>query len=367
MGSIALVEIVASVVRTRASYYSRRVSKNAVRVVISVGLMAMLLAVFFWNVDLDEVRRALGRANPTLIFAAAATALASYWFRAVRWQLILRPVGHVGHLSAVLATAVGYAAMTLLPARMGDLIRPLALSKRERIPFSATLASIFTERLFDLWTVILFFLIFVIWPPEMAALDEQASRNLEILSLSGYLMGAGLIIGTGVLLGLFRYQDRFIAIATTPFGWIRESWKQPVANFLGHFLDGLRVLQRPRDLLITLVTSIVLWYIIYWQMRFTLLAFDVDLPLRVTYFLVTLSVIGLAIPTPGGIGGMHKAMQLGLTVFFAVDLNTATAIAIVYHAICFVPITILGLLCLPLFGLKLGQVDTTAEDQGDPS
>ena len=183
MGSIALVEIVASVVRTRASYYSRRVSKNAVRVVISVGLMAMLLAVFFWNVDLDEVRRALGRANPTLIFAAAATALASYWFRAVRWQLILRPVGHVGHLSAVLATAVGYAAMTLLPARMGDLIRPLALSKRERIPFSATLASIFTERLFDLWTVILFFLIFVIWPPEMAALDEQASRNLEILSL----------------------------------------------------------------------------------------------------------------------------------------------------------------------------------------
>ncbi len=361
------VEVVASVVPTRSSYYSRRVSKNAVRIVVSVALMAILLAVFFWNVDLDEVKRALERANPGLILAAAAAALVSYWFRAIRWQLILRPVGHVSHLSAVLATAVGYAAMTLLPARMGDLIRPLALSRRERIPFSATLASIFTERLFDLWTVILFFLFFVIWPPEMASLDEQARRNLDILSLSGYLMGAGLIIGTLVLLGLFRYQDRFIAIATNPIGRIRESWKQPVANFLGHFLDGLRVLQRPRDLLITLVASIVLWYVIYWQMRFALLAFGVDLPLRVNYFLVTLSVIGLAIPTPGGIGGMHKAMQLGLTVFFAVDLNTATAIAIVYHAICFVPITILGLLCLPLFGLKLGQVDTTAVEEGDPS
>ena len=342
-------------------------SKNAVRVVISVGLMAILLAVFFWNVDLDEVRQALGRANPTLILAAAATALLSYWFRAIRWQLILRPVGHVGHLSAVLATAVGYAAMTLLPARMGDLVRPLALARRERIPFSATLASIVTERLFDLWTVVLFFLFFVMWPPEMAELDEQARRNLDILSVSGYVAGAGLIIGTLVLLGLFRYQDRFIDLVTAPIGRIRASWRKPIANFLTHFLDGLRVLQRPRDLLITMVASIVTWYVIYWQMQFTLLAFGVDLPLRVNYFLVTLSVIGMAIPTPGGIGGMHKAMQIGLTAFFAVGLNTATAIAIVYHAICFVPITIIGLLCLPLFGLKLGQVDGAAAEKGDPS
>ena len=50
------------------------------------------------------------------------------WLRAVRWQLILRPVGRVRHSSAVLATAVGYAALSLLPARMGDLIRPLILA-----------------------------------------------------------------------------------------------------------------------------------------------------------------------------------------------------------------------------------------------
>jgi uncharacterized protein (TIRG00374 family) len=340
------------------------VKRQAARVGVSLVLMAILIAVFLWNVDFDEVAAAVERAHPGLIAAAAAIALLNYWLRAIRWQLILRPVGRVRHVSALIATAVGYAAITLLPARMGDLVRPIVLAQRERIPMSGTIASIITERLFDLWTVVVYFLIFVLFPPEMGQLDAQAAHNLKVLSLSGYLVGAGLVLGTLVLLGLFRYQEQFVRLITNPIGRIRASWQTPVASFLHHFLDGLRVLQRPRDLLVIIGASMVIWYVIYWQVRVALLAFDIDLPLRAAYFLVTLSVMGMAIPTPGGIGGMHKAIQIGLTAFFAIELNTATAVAIVYHAICFVPITILGLLCLPLVGLRLRDVEkaTTNEE-----
>ena len=326
--------------------------------------MAVLLAVFLWNVNLADVGEAMRSARPGLIVAAAAIALLSYYLRAIRWQLILRPVGRVRHSGALIAIAVGYAAMALLPARIGDLIRPIVLAKRERIPFSGTLASIFTERLFDLWTVVFYFLIFVLFPPAMGQLDAEATRNLRILSLSGYVLGAGLLVGTVVVLALFRFQGQFVDSVTRPIGRLRASWRAPLASFLNHFLDGLRVLQRPRDLLVTMAASLVIWYVIYWQVRVALLAFDIDLPLRAGYFLVTLSVIGLAIPTPGGIGGMHKAIQLGLTAFFAVELNTATAAAIVYHAICFVPITVIGLLCLPLVGVRLRDVDTVAAEEG---
>lgn len=326
--------------------------------------MAILIAVFLWNVNLDEVAAAVESANITLIAAAAAIALINYYLRAIRWQLILRPVGRVRHVSALIATAVGYAAITLLPARMGDLVRPIVLAQRERIPMSGTIASIVTERLFDLWTVVLYFLIFVMFPPQMGQLDAQAQHNLKVLSLSGYVVGAGLVLGTLVLLGLFRYQEQFVRTVTAPVGRLRASWQTPVANFLHHFLDGLRVLQRPRDLLIIIGASLVIWYVIYWQVRVTLLAFEIDLPLRAAYLLVTLSVIGMAIPTPGGIGGMHKAIQLGLTAFFAVELNSATAVAIVYHAICFLPITVIGLLCLPLVGLRLRDVEKVAADEG---
>ena len=340
-------------------------ANRAVRVGVSIVLMIVLLAVFLWNVDFAEVGRALAGADPMKLAAAALIALFAYWLRALRWQFILLPVGRVSHAGVVLTTAVGYAALSLLPARMGDLIRPLLLARREKIPSSASLASILTERVFDLWTVVFFFLIFIVWPPEMPKLDAQAQRSLEVLSFSGYVVGAGLIVGTLVLLGLFRYQERFVGVLTRPFGWIRTSWEKPVANFLDHFLDGLRVIQRPRDLLITTIASVVMWYVIVWQVRMTLLAFGIDLPMRASFLIVTLAVLGLAVPTPGGVGGFHKATQVGMTMFFGIGLNQATGIAIAYHAICFVPITIVGLLCLPLLGVKLREVESISAGEED--
>jgi len=333
-------------------------AKKAIRIGVSLALMVVLLAVFLWNVDFQEVGRSLAGADITMLIAASLVALFSYGLRALRWQFILRPVGRVRLSSVLMTTAVGYAALSLLPARMGDLIRPLLLARREKIPASASLASILTERVFDLWSVVLFFLVFIVWPPHMPNLDEQAQHSLEVLSFSGYVVGGGLLVGTGILLGLFRYQERFVELLTRPIGWIKESWRQPATNFFNHFLDGLRVLQRPRDLIITTVASIFMWYVICWQVRFTLLAFDVDLPLRAAYLIVTMAVIGLAVPTPGGVGGFHKATQVAMTLFFGIGLNEATGIAIAYHAICFVPITIIGLFCVPLLGVNLREVDS---------
>jgi len=334
----------------------------AIRIGVSLVLMVALLAFFLWNVDFEEMMAGLKQANPWLVALAALLALVSYWARVIRWMLILRPVAHVRHSSAFLATAVGYAAITLLPARMGDIIRPVLLAKRDNFPVSAGLASILTERVFDLWTVVLFFLVFLIWPPSMMDLDAGAEANLRLLQISGYGVGIALAIGTLVLLGLFRYQDRFVEVLSKPLARFAPSWRKPFASFLNHFLDGLRVLQRPRDLVVTAAASFALWYIIYWQVKVTLLAFHLDLPLRVAFLLVTLAVLGLAIPTPGGVGGFHKATQIGLTTFFGVELNLATAIAIVYHAICFVPITVIGLLCLPLLGMRLSDVRGMAEE-----
>ena len=340
-------------------------AKKAIRIGVSLALMVVLLAIFLWNVDFKEVGRSLAGANLQMLITASLVAIFAYWLRSLRWKFILRPVGRVRLSSVLLTTAVGYAALSLLPARMGDLIRPLLLARREKIPASASLASILTERVFDLWSVVLFFLVFIIWPPEMPNLDENARHSLEVLSLSGYVVGAGLLIGTFILLGLFRYQERFVELLTRPIGWIKASWRKPAANFFNHFLDGLRVLQRPRDLIITTAASIFMWYVICWQVRFTLLAFDIDLPLRAAYLIVTMAVIGLAVPTPGGVGGFHKATQVGMTLFFGIGLNEATGIAIAYHAICFVPITIIGLLCLPLLGVNLREVKSIEPEAGE--
>ncbi len=83
-------------------------ANRAVRIGVSIVLMIVLLAVFLWNVDFAEVGKALASADPMLLVVAALIALFAYWLRALRWQFILLPVGHVSHAGVVLTTAVGY-------------------------------------------------------------------------------------------------------------------------------------------------------------------------------------------------------------------------------------------------------------------
>ena len=348
---------------TPASYYPEGV-KRRYQVLLSLALTAVLVALFLWNVDMGAVARDLGGADPFWLGAAVVLALLSYWLRAVRWGIILRPAARVRHSSLVLTTAVGYAAMTLLPARMGDVIRPVLLARRDRFPVSAALASVLTERLFDMWTVVLFFMVFLLRPPAMA-MGGEARRWLHLLTVSGYVLAGGLAAGTLVMLGLFRYQERFIARVTAPVRRLRESWGEAAARFLGHFLDGLRIIRRPRDLAVAVFWSVAIWYSIYWQVRTTMLAFGLDRPLRVAFLLVTLSIIGLAIPTPGGVGGFHKAIQVGLVAFLGVRTDLATGVAIAYHAVCFLPITVVGLLCMPVLGFSLTRPDALGDAAGE--
>ena len=342
---------------------SHSMAQRTFRIVFSLVLTVALLAVFFWNVDFSQVGAALADARTGMLLAAALAALFSYWLRVIRWQQILRPAGRTRHSSALLATVVGYAGIALLPARLGDLARPLLLSKRDHLPTSATLASILTERVIDLWTIVLFFFVFLIAPPAMPHLSAEGEGTLDLLRLSGWIIGAGLLVGTTMLFGLFRYQERFIALVSAPVGRIKASWQEPFVNFLHHFLDGLRILQRPRDLLMVMATSLVIWAVIVLQLILTLQAFGLGLPIRSAFLLIMMTVIGLLVPTPGGAGGFHAMVQIGLTTFFGVDYNLATGFAIAYHAVCFYPIALIGLICIPVFGLSLSPARLTESSE----
>jgi hypothetical protein len=86
-----------------------------------------------------------------------------------------------------------------------------------------------------------------------------------------------------------------------------------------------------------------------------------------------LLVIGIAVPTPGGIGGFHEAYRIGMTTFFGASNDAAVGAAIVLHAIGFVPVTIVGAIFMVRDGLSLAglrhlagavrQEETTVTDE----
>ena len=67
-------------------------------------------------------------------------------------------------------------------------------------------------------------------------------------------------------------------------------------------------------------------------------------------------------PTPGGVGGYHAAVQFALTDVFRVPVATATGVALIAHAVSFVPVSLVGFAWLAVKPVRKG--DAIREDKG---
>ena len=97
----------------------------------------------------------------------------------------------------------------------------------------------------------------------------------------------------------------------------------------------------------------VLWIVICAETWVVARAFHIEMPFVGSWLMLALLVVGVSVPTPGGVGGFHEAFRLGATSFFAADNDAAVGAAILLHATSFVPVTILGLWYAAREGLDL--------------
>ena len=126
-----------------------RLGRGAIGVLISVACVYLVVR----GVDLGKTADLLGSARPTWLALAVAAVAGDLVFRALRWQILMRPIHRVPlrRLSAYML--VGYLANNVLPARLGELVRSHYLGDREGISRSATLGTVVVERVVD--TVVL--------------------------------------------------------------------------------------------------------------------------------------------------------------------------------------------------------------------
>src|SRR4030095_14882531 len=94
--------------------------RSHVRTIIVLAVAVALIALFLNNVDLWRVVAAILHAEPEWLAVSIATMLVNRAFRALRWQYLLEPLGQTSFMSSFRATAVGFAASSVLPARGGD-------------------------------------------------------------------------------------------------------------------------------------------------------------------------------------------------------------------------------------------------------
>lgn len=300
-----------------------------------LSVVCLLLA--FRKVNLTELGAGLTSAALPIVGAAAAVLTGSLLVRALRWQLLLLSVRRLALLDLFSYVMIGYLTNALLPFRLGDIARAVYIGERCRESKSTILATIVVERVLDILSVVLLFLVVgffmdvslevkrVVWPIAGAAV--LGAVVLWALSLPGVWSWRGIVAGKVALLVPNGIRRKGACIATS-------------------FVAGLQALHSIDRLVGVLAYSLVVWGLIALSTGLFFKAFDLSLPWYAPLLTVVVLNLGAMLPSsPGAIGVAHLLIILSLSPW-RVEPSVALSVAIVIHGVNLALNILLGLLAL---------------------
>jgi uncharacterized protein (TIRG00374 family) len=331
--------------------WARIVGRLNLRTVV-VSLLALALVVWFLRgANAGDIVFHLRRARWDLLLVSFACLAFGFVGRAIRWQYLLLPVGKVSFGAVFRTTVIGFGALGLLPVRAGDVIRPYLLARREGLSATATFATVIMERVLDLVTILVLMAAYVWGFAGEGTIPEQF---LGAIKSSSAVLGAG---GVGVLVMMWvlaTHPERVGTLAGVAGRVLPGRLSQRVEGMARTFSTGFAAIRDARALAMAVLWSFPIWIAIAAQAWAVTIAFGIAMPFVGALLLQALLVIGVAVPTPGGVGSFHEAYRIGVTTFFGASNAQAIAAAIVTHAIAYVPVVIVGVVFMAQDGLSVG-------------
>lgn len=323
-----------------------------------VTLLAIaLLAWFLRGANLASVWSYVRDARTDLIILSFVFMATTYWSRAIRWQYLLSPVGPTRFRTVFRAGVIGFAALALLPARAGDLLRPYLVARQENLNFSATFATIVMERVLDLVAVLVLMAIYVWGFADPASLPAHLLRPIQVSAALGGSAALALLVVSWILAS---HPERIGAIVLALGRVLPRRVAIRLSEIASAFSSGFAVARSPRTFLLALIWSFPLWIAIAAEAWAVTVALGIDMPFTGSFLLQAMLVVGVAVPTPGGVGSYHEAYRLGVTSFFGAANDQAVAAAILVHAISYIPCVLAGIVFMAQDGLSVGRLGELA-------
>ncbi len=333
--------------------------KHALRLALGLALAALLLWAATRGVDPNELLGAMSRARPVELVLIVLLTVVMYVIRAMRWRLLLPALRDASILDLFGITNIGFMAGLFIP-RAGEVLRPYLAARRYNVSVSAGLASILLERLIDLITVLflLALYMFVLPRPAMERSDtlmttlRAGAGVVFLISLAGMAFLAALRVEGGPARRLLDWS----------LGLLPMKIGIQVRGLVSSFVSGLDVFgSSPAQWARLIAESLALWLSIGLIIHLNSQAFGFDIPFQTSFLIIAFLTVGVAIPTPGMVGGFHASYTLALNGIYGMDQGQAVAAGLVLHVLQNLPVLILGIAFLGREGLSFGSMKRITE------
>ena len=277
---------------------------STLKYTVFFGLAVVLLFLAFRNQDPSALFNELVKVDFTWVAASMIFGALAIFSRGIRWLTLIDSLGyHSSKTNSIYAVAIGYFSNIAIP-RAGEITRCTSLHQTEKIPVDKLFGTIILERIIDLLIlIILIGITFILKFHYIRDFFFAAFNNIDQQELSNIFLIL-LIIIVLLLLLFFVFKNQIKSL------YIYDKVKK---FFIG-LSDGIKSLSYVKNKVHFFGHTVFIW-LMYFAMTyicFFCIPATSNLSLSDGLFIMVIGGIGMVIPTPGGFGSYHFAVQNGL-------------------------------------------------------
>lgn len=327
--------------------------KNFLKTFLTIAISLAVAVFFMWlavrGLDFVKIKGYFAKANYLWVAAAAIFGVLAYWLRAIRWNLLLEPMGYrISNSNALWTISFGYL-MNLTIPRSGEVARATALYGVENIPVDKSFGTIILERVVDLVCMLGFLGLTLIFKYDAILAfyryaTEQKSGGQEQPSLLLWLILAAGIIGA-VLFFVLRNKLETISIFAKIYKVVDGLWQ------------GITSIFKMKQPGIFILYSLAIWVCYYLAAYLVCFALPETSGFTIAdgFFIIVIGTLGMMVPASGGIGAFHFASKIGIgALFLSVGKSfeegaeAGLAYAFISHTMQMVIMIVMGFMAIPV-------------------
>lgn len=247
-------------------------------------------------IEKSEFYRAISQTNYWVIIPVVCMSLASHLSRAMRWKLLLEPVGYQPKIAnAFMATMIGYLANSAVP-RLGEVLKCSMLARYEKMRIDRLVGTILLERSFDLICFALFVGLTILFQLDLIGTMLSTYWQTAQKKIHGFSWAyVALIL---VVLLLLFFVARMLLRKMSNMKLVKK-----LMQIFSGVADGFKSILQLKNRRAFLMHTLFIWLMYLGQIYVGFLSLEetAGLSLGAACSVLTLASLSMIV-TPGGIG-----------------------------------------------------------------
>ncbi len=326
---------------------------SAIKYIVILAIGATMLWLAFRGVRLKDTIDEMLHAKAIWIILSVVASLIAFFSRAIRWNMLIAPLGYNPSLkNTSAALMIGYLANLAVP-RLGEVTRCGTLNRTEKVPFNSLLGTVIIERIIDVICLLIFIMLVAFL--EYERLGNFLSKNIFNPAAEKFnsVINSPIIITVlaslaAILLFLvFRKKNNTSGLA------------EKIAALLKGIVKGIDSIRKLKHPINFLFHTVLIWTMYFLMSYICFLSLDATAGLdwHAGLFVLVVGGIGMSAPVQGGIGAYHLLVSQGL-MLYGINQEHGIAFATLMHTSQTLTVIIFGGLAFLYLFLKRKHAKT---------